>query len=257
MRTVRVKLPEALLKRIEALADKHYATAGEFIRRMVTDYFVTVDQDAVSAGTMNVSENLPFVPAVPRVAPPSRGKSGYKGVYQNGRRWFACVVSDKQRKVLGTFDNPGDAARAYDNELIRRADGDLCAAVNFPGPDSKLAEATQPFLDKFVAGTLTDEDRKAWQAVQSTFKPPRDPFEMPVVPQSAPPPSKPEPRTPDEAEPDEEPEVAEPEVAEPEPVDPDEAYEVLPVLPEGAPNDGIPRPLVPYNARPKPNPVTG
>ena len=256
---MKLKLPEALLERLEALAAQHYATAAEFIRWVVTDYCVAVDRTPSAASPASSPATPPAssspTPVTPPALGPGKSLSGYKGVYQNGRRWFACVVSDKQRKVLGTFDNPEDAAHAYDNELIRRAGGDLSAAVNFPGPNSALAEAARPFIEKLATEPITDEDWKAWRAVQSTFEPPRDALEIPVAPTAAlkpEPESKPEPRAADEAEPDEhEPEAP---TAEPMEADPDEVFsdEVLPVLPvQAVPNDGTPRPLVAFSPRPR------
>ena len=61
---------------------------------------------------------------------PSWGKSGFKGVYKNHKRWSASIQIDKKAHHLGTFDTPEDAARAYD-KAARELYGPH-AFVNFP-----------------------------------------------------------------------------------------------------------------------------
>lgn len=60
----------------------------------------------------------PFVPAV----------SGYMGVYQtNGQAWAAIIKHDGRQVYLGSWEDPADAARAWDAK-----------AVELRGPDVKL-----------------------------------------------------------------------------------------------------------------------
>ena len=40
--------------------------------------------------------------------------SGYKGVYKHGNKWVSAISVNGKRKRLGTFDDPIQAAKAYD-----------------------------------------------------------------------------------------------------------------------------------------------
>lgn len=63
----------------------------------------------------------------------SRNKSGYKGVSWKGAphsKWEANIRTNGKQKFLGFFDDPRDAARAYDDEA-RTSRGEF-AVVNFP-----------------------------------------------------------------------------------------------------------------------------
>jgi hypothetical protein len=42
-----------------------------------------------------------------------RNRSGFKGVYYNGRRWVARVMYDGKRMFLGTFKTPEAAHAKY------------------------------------------------------------------------------------------------------------------------------------------------
>jgi hypothetical protein len=46
-------------------------------------------------------------------------KSGFKGVFQNGKSWTARIRFNKRLINLGTFPDPTDAARRYDIEAMR------------------------------------------------------------------------------------------------------------------------------------------
>lgn len=57
-------------------------------------------------------------------------KSGYKGVVQvTKNRWLAKINKDNKRRSLGWFDNPVDAAKAYD-KAARELHGQF-ARTNF------------------------------------------------------------------------------------------------------------------------------
>lgn len=58
------------------------------------------------------------------------GKSGYRGVHRYGRRWCASVSEQGQSVVVGVFDDPAKAARAYDVAASQRY-GEF-AVLNFP-----------------------------------------------------------------------------------------------------------------------------
>jgi hypothetical protein len=56
--------------------------------------------------------------------------SGFKGVSASKRRWKARILIGGQRKCLGSFSTPQDAAKAYD-QAAYAAFGDS-AFLNFP-----------------------------------------------------------------------------------------------------------------------------
>jgi hypothetical protein len=60
--------------------------------------------------------------------------SGYKGVYPTGRRWRSKIVVAGKRFELGVFDDPADAARAYD-QAAREHFGEF-AWLNFREKES-------------------------------------------------------------------------------------------------------------------------
>jgi hypothetical protein len=62
----------------------------------------------------------------------SDNTSGYKGVswHRSSERWSAYITADGRRHHLGRFDDPTDAARAYDT-AARELHGAF-AALNFP-----------------------------------------------------------------------------------------------------------------------------
>jgi hypothetical protein len=61
-----------------------------------------------------------------------RSTSGFKGVSWNAqcRKWSAFIYPEGNSIYLGNFDNPEDAARAYDDAAIRHY-GEF-ARLNFP-----------------------------------------------------------------------------------------------------------------------------
>jgi hypothetical protein len=59
--------------------------------------------------------------------------SGYKGVatrISRGKPWRACIVVNKKQIHLGLFENPVDAARAYDEAALKYFG--KFAKINFP-----------------------------------------------------------------------------------------------------------------------------
>lgn len=62
---------------------------------------------------------------------PGRSKVGFKGVrLERGGRYSADIVVDRKRRYLGTFDDPKDAARAYDSAAVEHFGEFAC--LNFP-----------------------------------------------------------------------------------------------------------------------------
>lgn len=55
----------------------------------------------------NILNNSPFA------------KSGFKGVYASGSGWVARLTHKGDRKYLGYFKDPTDAAVAYDNAVLK------------------------------------------------------------------------------------------------------------------------------------------
>jgi hypothetical protein len=60
-------------------------------------------------------------------------RSGFKGVHWNpsNKGWVACVKVHRKAHYLGTFQDPVEAARAYDSKA-RELHG-VFARLNFPG----------------------------------------------------------------------------------------------------------------------------
>ncbi len=57
-------------------------------------------------------------------------KSGFRGVYSDKRLWAARISINGRRRSLGMFEDPADAARAYD-AAAKEAFGEF-ATLNFP-----------------------------------------------------------------------------------------------------------------------------
>lgn len=66
-----------------------------------------------------------------------RGKSRYKGVWWNYKKWSACYKKNRKTIYLGSFPTEEDAARAYD-EAARREFGEF-ACTNFPKEGERCA----------------------------------------------------------------------------------------------------------------------
>ncbi len=62
--------------------------------------------------------------------------SGFKGVYKTGSRWYASIKHKDRKYRLGVFDDPADAARAYD-AAASEIWGEY-ARLNFPTPRDRL-----------------------------------------------------------------------------------------------------------------------
>lgn len=45
--------------------------------------------------------------------------TGYKGIYPNGKGWAACITTNGNRHILGTFPEPKMAAQAYNLGAIK------------------------------------------------------------------------------------------------------------------------------------------
>jgi len=61
---------------------------------------------------------------------PAGGRSGYKGVYPQGDKWYGVVEHKGKQHYVGTFLDPAEAARARDRQAIRLF-GEF-AWLNFP-----------------------------------------------------------------------------------------------------------------------------
>jgi len=59
-------------------------------------------------------------------------KEQYKGVYASGKKWRAAAMVNYKNYHLGSFENPEDAAAAYD-AFVCKAHGEF-AQPNFPPP---------------------------------------------------------------------------------------------------------------------------
>lgn len=69
--------------------------------------------------------------------------SGFKGVHQaRSGRWVARIGIDHRNVCLGTFDDPAEAARAYDSAARERFGEFAC--TNFPPDNNPLTEGTTP-----------------------------------------------------------------------------------------------------------------
>lgn len=45
--------------------------------------------------------------------------SGYKGVFREGNRWYAAITTNYEKKRLGCFATPEEAAKVYDAEIFK------------------------------------------------------------------------------------------------------------------------------------------
>lgn len=98
----------------------------------IGEYVDHVDGD----GLNNQRENLRLCSVAENnrnVAPRIDNKSGFKGVRLCNGRWRSEIEFEGTRKHLGMYDNPIDAAKAYDNAAMQHH-GHF-AWLNFPGGD--------------------------------------------------------------------------------------------------------------------------
>lgn len=63
--------------------------------------------------------------------PQKNNSSGFKGVTRNGKKWEAKLYVNRTRRPVGRFDDPVEAAKAYDRAAVE-AFGEF-AWLNFPG----------------------------------------------------------------------------------------------------------------------------
>ncbi|RWO22811.1 HNH endonuclease [Mesorhizobium sp.] len=64
--------------------------------------------------------------------PYSNNTLGFRGAWQNGKRWAVRISSQGKRIYCGTYDSKEDAARAYD-VIAKQVHGEF-ATLNFPLP---------------------------------------------------------------------------------------------------------------------------
>lgn len=113
--------------------DRYYARATISAHKLIVDYKLV---DHINGNPLdNRRENLRY--ATPRQNSWNRGRrsdslTGYKGVTsrRGGKGFTARIQVEGERKVLGWFKNPVDAAKAYD-AAAREYFGEF-ARVNFP-----------------------------------------------------------------------------------------------------------------------------
>jgi hypothetical protein len=112
---------------------RYYAHVTVTAHKLLTDYKLVDHRNG--NGLDNTRDNLRA--ATPRQNSWNRGlrsdsKTGYKGVScrRNGKGYVARIQVDGERKWLGWFRNPIDAAKAYD-AAAREHFGEF-ARLNFP-----------------------------------------------------------------------------------------------------------------------------
>ena len=61
----------------------------------------------------NNAKNLQLITNQKNVSKDRTQKSGYTGVYNNGKKWFSIIQINNERIYLGTFETKEDASNAY------------------------------------------------------------------------------------------------------------------------------------------------
>lgn len=95
------------------------AKSGEYLHRLVLgagpgQQVVAVDGNALNCRRRNLRITTRSEVAARRTTAAPR--SGYRGVYRNGRWWRAVAQKDGIRQHLGNFLTPEQAARTYDEK---------------------------------------------------------------------------------------------------------------------------------------------
>ena len=90
-----------------------------------------IDRDALNCQRYNMREATRTQNARNRIVPQTEGGSGYRGVQSFRDRWRAHIqIAPGNRKHIGLYDTPEEAARAYD-AMAREHHGEF-AVLNFP-----------------------------------------------------------------------------------------------------------------------------
>ena len=90
-----------------------------FMHRMIMAVCPGVMVDHINRnGLDNRRRNLRIVTPSQSGANARPRRKGYKGISKSYNRWQARIRKDGKAIILGTYDNPEEAARAYDNAAM-------------------------------------------------------------------------------------------------------------------------------------------